>query len=65
MPIIFDPLWETMKQKNISTYALIKQGFSKGTLDRLKHNRPVTTDTIEKLCKLVDCSPNDIMKYVE
>lgn len=65
MPISYNPLWETMKRKNITTYMLIKQGFSKGTLDRLKHNRPVTTETIETLCRVLDCTPNDILQYVK
>ncbi len=35
--IVFDPLWETMKRKHISQYALIKEhGVSTGTLDALR-----------------------------
>ena len=53
--IDYSPLWETMKEKNVSTYALIRDyNFSKGTLDSLKQNRNVTLNTIEmyaKFCK--------------
>lgn len=32
--ITFDPLWETLQEKNISQYSLIKEyGFSTGTLE--------------------------------
>ena len=42
--ITYAPLWETMKQRHITTYALIKNyAFSRGTLDSLKHNRNITT----------------------
>lgn len=38
--ITYTPLWETMKQRRITIYALIKNdSFSRGTLDSLKHNR--------------------------
>lgn len=52
--IDYRPLWETMKEKNVSTYALIREyHFSKGTLDSLKQNRNVTLNTIETLCKIL------------
>jgi len=45
--IFYDPLWDTMKRKGISTYALIKDySFSKGTLDALKHNRNISMRTL-------------------
>ena len=48
--IVYDPLWETMKRKGISTYALIKNySFSRGTLDSLKQNRNISTATLNDL----------------
>ena len=45
--IVFDPLWDTMKRRNITQYALIKEhGVSTGTLDALRENRSVTLHTI-------------------
>lgn len=61
----FDPLWKTMQSRGITTYALIeKHGFSRGTLDKLKHNRNVTLETIEKLCIILDCKVEDIVVYI-
>lgn len=35
--IVFDPLWETLRRKGVSQYALIKEhGVSTGTLDSLR-----------------------------
>lgn len=46
----YKPLWETMSQKGITQYQLIKEHhFSTGTLDALRKNRSVTACTIEKL----------------
>lgn len=60
--ISYEPLWATMKAKNISTYKLIKDyGFSKGTLDSLKHNRNVSTVTLNDLCNILSCHVEDII----
>ncbi len=62
--IDYSPLWETMDKKNITTYALInKYNISSRTVSNLKHNRGITTDTLEKLCKILECTPNDIMDF--
>lgn len=59
----YSPLWETMARKGITQYQLIKEHhFSTGTLDALRKNNSVTVCTIEKLCLLLDCTPNDILK---
>lgn len=61
--INYAPLWETMKKKEITQYQLIKDyRFSTGTLDALRKNKSITAYTIEKLCLILDCQPNDIMK---
>jgi len=63
--ITYDPLWETMRQKGITTYTLIKNySFSRGTLDSLKHNRNISTATLNDLCKILSCNVEDILRYV-
>ncbi len=62
--IVYSPLWETMKKKGISTYALInKHGISSSTINRLRHNQGVTTQLIDDLCKILDCKVEDILKF--
>lgn len=61
--ISYDPLWETMAQKHVSQYQLIKSGIDNKTLDSLKKNRNITLLTLEKLCNILDCTPNDIVKF--
>ena len=62
--IVFDKLWQTMKIKNISQYALIKNyGFSTGQLDRLRKNGNVNTYTLNQLCEILDCTLDDIAEY--
>lgn len=63
--ITYDPLWETMRQKGITTYTLIKNySFSRGALDSLKHNRNISTATLNDLCKILSCNVEDILRYV-
>ena len=63
--ITYAPLWETMKQRRITTYALIKNySFSRGTLDSLKHNRNITTATLNDLCRIPSCRVEDVLLYI-
>lgn len=63
--ITFEPLWETMERKGISQYALIKQyGVSTGTLDALRKNKSITLNTLNDLCKILNCSVSEIIQYV-
>lgn len=64
--IIYDRLWNTMKEKNISQYKLLKTyGVSSGQLDRLRKNENVSTFTLNQLCKILKCSLEDIAEYRE
>ena len=64
--ISYEPLYKTMKEKNISTYRLINEfGVSRSLLDRLKHNRPISTVTLNDLCFFLDCRVEDILIYIK
>ena len=63
--ISFEPLWETMKNKDVSQYKLLQSGIDNKTLDALKKNKNITLLTLEKLCQILDCTPNDVVKFFE
>ena len=63
--IRYDPLWQTMKQKGITQYALIQAGVDRRTLDWLKKNKNITMLTLEKLCDILDCTSNDIVRFTK
>ena len=64
--ISYEPLYRTMKEKGITTYTLIqKHGVSRSLLDRLKHNKPISTVTLNDLCKILHCNVEDVLVYVE
>ena len=60
----FEPLWKTMKRQNITTYALIHTyHINPRTINNLKHNRGITVYTLERLCEILKCTPNDVLKF--
>lgn len=62
--IVYDKLWKTLKEKNISQYKLIKEyNISTGQLDRLRKNGNVSSFTLDKLCKILNCRLEDIAEY--
>ena len=64
--ISYEPLYRTMKEKGFTTYKLINNyGISRSLIDRLKHNRPITTVTLNDLCTILDCKVEDVMVYTK
>ncbi len=64
--ISYEPLYKTLKEKNISTYKLINRyGLSRSLLDRLKHNKPISTVTLNDLCTILKCRVEDIILFKE
>lgn len=59
----YSPLWETMEKKNISQYRLLQSGIDNKTLDTLKKGKNITLLTLEKLCMILDCTPNDVVRF--
>lgn len=63
--IVFDKLWETMSQRQISTYVRRKKyNVESRTIRRLTANQNVTTDTHKRLCRIVDCDLNDQIQRI-
>ena len=64
--ISYEPFFKTLKEKGISTYKLINTfNLSRSLIDRLKHNKPITTVTINDLCSILNCKVEDIMIFIE
>jgi len=61
--IDYSPLWKTMEEKQITQYQLLKGGIDNKTLDSIKKGKNITLLTVEKLCKIIDCTPNDIVTF--
>ena len=63
--IVFDKLWQTMKDKGFSTYRLREScGIDSKTVRRLKANDNIESKTLNKLCSALNCKIEDIMEYI-
>ena len=63
--ISYEPLWKTMEQKGITTYALInKYGINPRTINNLKHNKSITMFTMERLCSILECQAEGIVRFL-
>lgn len=64
MPISYEKLFSLMEQQGINKRWLRLNGIHANSVDRLIKNQYVTTEIIERLCKLLNCQPGDIMEYI-
>ena len=63
--IVFDKLWDVMREKGVSTYYLReKSGIDSKTVRRLRANENMETKTLNKLCSVLDCRLDDIAEYI-
>ena len=64
--IVYDKLWETMKEKGVTQYSLIKTyKVSPAQITRLKRNESVSTHTNDMFCKILKSNVEDIMEFIE
>ena len=63
--ITFKPFTATRKRTGISTYQLInKYNLSSSTINRIRNNLPISTVTLNDLCRIYQCRVEDIIEYV-
>ena len=63
--ISYAPLWKTMQKRGATTYTLeVKGNISSSTIRRLKAGESVSTNTLDALCKILDCGICDVISYI-
>lgn len=63
--IDYSPFWNTLDASSENWYTLTnKYHMSHSTLHRLKHNKDVSTKTINDLCRILHCNVADILQYL-
>ena len=63
--ICYDRFWDTLHKSEESTYTLIKNHhLSSSTIDKLRKDKPITTTTINDLCRILNCKVEEIMEYI-
>lgn len=65
VPISFRPMRQFMEDNHISFYRLANEGIDAQTLQRIRHDKPITTDTLGKICSIMKCQPGDLIEYID
>ncbi|MDD3219169.1 MAG: helix-turn-helix transcriptional regulator [Lachnospiraceae bacterium] len=64
--ISYAPFWKTLSSKGITQYQLIHEyNFSTGTLDTLRKNNSITLNTLQDICKMLECDIDDVVEFIE
>lgn len=63
--IKYDRLWITMQKRGVSQYDLYTHhNVNRSQIDRLRKNKNVEVNTIDRLCNILDCRVEDIMEHI-
>lgn len=63
--ISYEPFFQTLKEKGITSYRLGKMGFPLSNYYAMKRGENISTHTLDQLCKLLRCNVEDILEYRE
>jgi len=65
MAICYDKLFHMMIDKKLSNAQLKNiAGVSANIITRLKRNEYISMESIEKICRTLDCGVDDILEFV-
>lgn len=63
--ICYKRFWKTLEKSPETTYTLIKNHhISSSTIDKLRKDKPITTTTLNDLCRILSCRVEDILEYI-
>lgn len=63
--IIYNDILKKLSDNGWSTYRLQKESLiSNGTIIQIRAGKPITTTTIDTVCRLCHCQPGDLLIYV-
>ena len=65
MAVTYKKLFHLLIDKGMTNAELIeKAGFSANIITRIKRDNYISLDTIEKICRTLECGVDDIMEIV-
>ena len=63
--IVYSDMLGRLADSGWTTYRLAKEHIlSSSILDRLRTGKPITTTTLDTVCRLCDCQPGDLLSYI-
>lgn len=66
MAVQYEKLFHLLINRKISNIELTRMaGFSGNIMTRLKRNQYISLDSIEKICRALDCGVDDILEFID
>lgn len=63
--IIYKSVLQQLKSAGYNTTKLRRDKLiPESTIQRIREGKPITTETIDVICALLNCQPGDILAYV-
>ena len=64
--IVYKDILEKLREAGWSTYRLRKEKIlPNSVIIQIRAGLPITTATVDKICELLHCQPNDILEFKE
>lgn len=63
--IVYYKLANILKERNMQWKDLCESGISVNMPARFSQNKNISSETLDKVCKLLKVQPGDIMEYVD
>ena len=65
MMIDYKPFWDTLEESSENWYTLTHNyDINPSVLHRLKHNKPISTTTIDMFCNILHCDVSAIVRHL-
>ena len=65
MGVSYDRLFHMMIDRKITNAQLMNMcGFSANIITRLKKDEYISLESVEKICRTLDCGVNDILNFI-
>lgn len=66
MAVSYKKLWKILIDRDMMKKDLCEQaGLSTYTMSKMKREENVTIDTLEKICRALNCPIQDILEFIE
>ena len=62
--IVYDKLSNILKERNLTWKDLCVSGISTNVPTKFSHNRPINTETLDKVCEFLQVQPSEIMEWI-
>ena len=64
MSVKYDKLFQLLHERKIKDIELTREaGFSGNIMTRIRRNNYVSLESIEKICKVLDCKVDEVIEF--